>query len=192
MSVISLEEGSVAGKVLREIEESTKQRFLPIIGPVKGKFLADTVLKYGVKQVMEVGTLIGYSSILIAGNLPPGGKVLTMEINPDSVKLAKQNITRANFSGRIDVLSGDALQLIPGIRGEFDMFFLDAAKDEYLDYLRLGEDRLKKGGVVFADNVKIFADRLQDYLRYVRDSGKYRSEYIDAGFDGVEISVKLF
>ena len=72
------------------------------------------------------------------------------------------------------------------------MVFLDAAKNEYLDYLKLSESRLKKGGIVVADNVKIFAGQMRNFLDYVRDSGKYRSRFFDAGFDGVEVSEKLF
>ena len=70
--------------VLKEIEEKTRQRFLPIIGPVKGKYLVETVRKYRVEKVLEVGTLIGYSAVLIANNLPAGGHVYTIEINPQS------------------------------------------------------------------------------------------------------------
>jgi len=72
------------------------------------------------------------------------------------------------------------------------MLFIEAAKDEYFRYLNLAENNLKKKGVVFADNVKGFADRMKDFLEYVKNSGKYESRFIDVGFDGVEISIKLF
>lgn len=178
--------------VLNEIEELSKEQFLPIIGPVKGKYLVDTVKRFTAKNVLEVGTLIGYSAILIAKILPHDGKVFTIEINEESVKLAEENIRKAKLSDKIVIYIGDALEVIPQIKEEFDMIFLDATKEEYLDYLRLCENKLKKGGVVFADNVKIFADELKDYLHYVRNSGRYRSEYFDVGFDGVEVSIKVF
>ena len=82
--------------------------------------------------------------------------------------------------------------IIPTLNESFDMVFIDASKNEYLDYLKLSEDKLKKGGVVFADNVKIFAHNMQNFLDYVRNSKGYRSEFIDVGFDGVEVSEKLF
>jgi predicted O-methyltransferase YrrM len=82
--------------------------------------------------------------------------------------------------------------VIPSINDKFDMVFLDATKDEYLEYLKLSENKLEKGGVVFADNVKMSAHEMRDYLDYVRKSGRYKSKYIDVGFDGVEISTKLF
>lgn len=181
-----------ADTVLREIEGQSRSRFLPIIGPVKGKKLAETVKQFKVKRVLEVGTLIGYSAILIAENLPDDGKVFTIEINPRSARLADENIKRAQLSSKIEVHIGDALSVIPALQGEFDMVFLDATKNEYLGYLKLTEEKLKKGGVVFADNVKIFAGAMQDYLDYVRNSGKYQSQFFDFDFDGVEVSVKLF
>jgi caffeoyl-CoA O-methyltransferase len=178
--------------VLREIEELSKRTYLPIIGPEKGKHLVDTVRRFNVKSVLEVGTLIGYSAILIASNLPQEGRVVTLEINPKSAKLAKENILRAGLADKIEVHVGNALTVIPRMNGTFDMVFLDAAKDKYLKYLKLSEDKLERGGVVFADNVKTSAHEMRDYLDYVRNSGRYRSEYVDAVFDGVEISTKLF
>ncbi len=181
-----------AEAILREIESLSLVKFLPIIGPVKGKYLVEAVRKYKVKRVLEIGTLVGYSAILIAKNLPEDSEIFTIEINPQSAGIAKENIQKAGMADKIKVHIGNALEVIPRIKEEFDMVFIDAAKNEYLDYLKLSEKKLKKNGVVFADNVKIFADQMEDFLDYLRNSGKYKSEYIDVGFDGVEISEKLF
>ena len=179
--------------VLREIEALSQIRFLPIIGPVKGKYLVDTVNKYKVSKVLEIGTLIGYSAILIAKSLPDEGRISTIEINPQSARTAQENIAKAGLADKVQVHIGNALQVIPKITSEeFDMIFIDAAKTEYFEYLKLSEPHLKKNGVIFADNVKIFADQMKDFLNYLRNSGKYNSQYIDVGFDGVEISQKLF
>ena len=178
--------------ILREIEALSKRTYLPIIGPVGGKYLVDTVRRFNVKNVLEVGTLIGYSAILIALNLPQEGRVVTIEMNPESARLAEENIQKAGFADRIEVHIGNALTVLPRIDDSFDMVFLDGNKDEYLEYLKLSENKLERGGVVFADNVKMFAHEMRDYLDYVRNSGRYKSEYADVGFDGVEISTKLF
>jgi caffeoyl-CoA O-methyltransferase len=178
--------------VLREIEQVSRRTFMPIIGRVKGKYLVDTVIRFNVKNVLEVGTLTGYSAILIALNLPREGRVATIEVNPKSARLAEENITRAGLADKIELHVGDALTVIPRINDSFDMVFLDATKDEYLKYLKLSENKLERGGVVFADNVKMPVHEMRDYLDYVRNSGRYKSEYIDVGFDGVEISTKLF
>jgi len=178
--------------VLSEIERLSKRAYLPIIGPVEGKHLVDTVRRFSVKNVLEVGTLIGYSAILIALNLPKEGRVVTIEMDPESARLAQQNVQKAGFANRIEVHIGNALSVIPRMNDSFDMVFLDATKDEYLEYLKLSENKLKRGGVVFAHNVKMFAHEMRDYLDYVRNSGRYASEYIDLVFDGVEISTRLF
>jgi predicted O-methyltransferase YrrM len=178
--------------VLREIEGFSKRTFLPVIGPVEGKYLIETIKRFDVERVLEVGTLIGYSAILMAQTLPKDGKVVTIEINPQSARLAEENIRKAGFADKIEVHIGNALTVIPRINDSFDMVFLDADKDEYLEYLKLSENKLERGGVVFADNVKMFAHEMRDYLDYVRNSGRYKSEYVDVGFDGVEISTKLF
>ena len=178
--------------VLREIEDLSERGYLPIIGPQKGKHLVDTVRRFNVKSVLEVGTLVAYSAILIASNLPQGGRVVTIEVKMQSARLAQENIRRAGLDDKIELHIGDALTVIPGMDGRFDMLFLDATKDEYLKYLKLSEDKLERGGVVFADNVKTPAREMPDYLDYVRNSGGYSSEYIHVGFDGVEISTKLF
>ena len=178
--------------VLREIEDLSKRTYLPIIGPVGRKYLVDTVRRFSVKNVLEVGTLIGYSAILMAEHLQQDGRIASIEINPESAKLAEENIRRAGLADKIELHIGDALTLIPGIDDMFDMVFLDAAKREYLEYLKLSESKLEKGGVVFADNVRMSAHEMRDYLDYVRNSGGYKSQYIDVGFDGVEISTKLF
>ncbi len=82
------------------------------------------------------------------------------------------------------------IQIIPKLKGVFDFAFINAEKNEYLDYLRLVEDKLREGTVIVADNAGIFAKQMRDYLDYVRTSGKYSSKYVQVGVDGVEISVK--
>jgi len=87
----------------------------------------------------------------------------------------------AGIKPKVEVLVGDALKLIGELEGEFDMVFLDANKREYLEYLKLVEDKLHKGSVVVVDNAGSFADLMKDYLDYVRKSGKYDSRFIPVG-----------
>ena len=182
---------SGAINVLRQIEAASEKKFLPIIGPHKGKLLEEEIRKAKPKHVLEVGTLIGYSTILMGKELDDKAEIVTIEIHRDEAELAGKNIMRANIPARVKIISGDALQVIPTLRGEFDFAFIDAEKSEYYQYLKLVEDKLIKGTVVFADNAGVFADLMGDYLDYVRNSGKYRSRYIQVGEDGVEISIKL-
>ena len=180
-----------ADKVLREIEKAAKKEFLPIVGPRRGQVLVETIHKIKPKHILEVGTLIGYSTILMAKELESEAHLITIEIHADNAKKARENIGRAEVRPTIDVIVGDAIKVIPRLKDKFDMVIIDAEKSEYMDYLRLVEDKLHKGSVIVADNAGAAADDMKDYLDYVRNSGKYSSEYLPFDGDGVEVSVKL-
>ena len=180
-----------ADEVLKEIERMTEDEFLPIIGPHKGKVLVEAFRKAKPKHVLEVGTLIGYSAILIGKELNKEATITTIEIHKNEAQVAKQNIERAGIPPRVDVIVGDALKVIPTLKECFDAIFIDAEKTEYFQYLKLTENKLHEGTVIVADNAGIFADQMQDYLDYVRNSGKYKSSFVQVGEDGVEISIKL-
>jgi predicted O-methyltransferase YrrM len=180
-----------AKNILREIEKKAHNEFLPIVGPEKGRVLAKEIRSAKPKRVLEVGTLIGYSAILMGKELDKSAQLITIEIHADEVKIAEENIRRAEIPPKVEVITGDAIKVIPQLTGVFDFVFIDAEKTEYLDYLRLAEDKLRKGTVIVADNAGIFAYQMADYLDYVRTSGKYRSRYVPMGVDGIEITVKL-
>ena len=176
---------------MRNIERDAERRFLPIIGPEKARVLAKLVREVNPKRVLEIGTLIGYSTIVIAKELGDESEIITIEIDEDEAGVAEKNILKAGVKPRIKVIVGDALKVIPSLKGGFDLLFIDADKREYLSYLKLSEDKLHEGSVVIADNVGIFSDLMKDYLDYVRKSGKYRSRVIRVGGDAMEVSVKL-
>ncbi len=159
-------------------------------GSITGDSLICAIADFGVKRVLEIGTLVGHSAITMAANLPEDGIVHTIEINPESAELAMANIRLANLTRKVIVHVGDALDVIPLLVGEFDLIYIDAEKSQYLKYIKSSECHLKENGVVIADNVKRFASEVKDYLEYMRSSGKYRSQYKDLGFDGMEISVR--
>jgi predicted O-methyltransferase YrrM len=182
---------SEANEILKEIEEMAERKFLPIIGPRKGQVLVKTVLEVGPKRVLEIGTLVGYSAILIGKELGAEAHLITIEIHGDEAKIARRNVDRAKIPPTVKVIVGEAREVIPRLQGEFDLIFVDAEKAEYLEYLQLAEGRLHKGSAIVADNAGIFADEMSDYLDYVRSSGKYRSRFVPVEEDGLEISVKL-
>ena len=143
------------------------------------------------KAVLEIGALVGYSAILMARNMK-AGSIVTIERSARNAKQAEKNIKDAGFGNKVQMITEDALKVIKRLKGKFDMIFIDAAKEEYLDYLKLLEKQklIAKGTVIVADNAKIFSDAMKDYLDYVRKSGQYRSSFHDFGFDGMEVSVK--
>lgn len=187
-----------AEKVLKTLEKIGERQFIPSIGPIKGKIIEDVMKKYKPKKILEIGTLFGYSAILMARLLPEDGKIITIEFDENSAEFARKNIEQAGLSNKIEVITGNALEIIPKLKETFDMLFIDATKEEYFEYLRLTEKNLRKGSIVIADNVGIFENAMMDFLDYVRNSGKYNSktvktllEFHEDVEDALEISVKL-
>jgi len=189
-----------AEKVLREIEGAARQRiFLPIVGSSRGQILVKVIREIKPKRVLEVGTLIGYSTILMGKELGSDAHLITIEIDANNAKIAKENIRKAEIPPTVEVLVGGAIEVIPKLEGMFDLVFIDADKTEYMDYLRLIEEKLHKVSVIVADNV----EHAPPYLDYVRSSRKYSSRFIPVRpvkvdhyrshrrEDGLEISVKL-
>ena len=180
-----------ADQILKEIEEKAEIEFMPIVGSERGKVLAEEVRKVKPKRILEVGTLIGYSAILMGRELDKRSRIITIENHAEEAKAAEENIRRAEIPAKVQVIAGDAIQVIPTLKDSFDFVFIDADKTEYFDYLRLIENKLRKGSVIVADNAGFFARQMKDYLDYVRTSGKYSSRFVQVGDDGLEISVKL-
>lgn len=179
-----------ADTVLKEIEAKIGKETLPIVGPVRGQVLTMLVTKMKPKKILEIGTLTGYSAILLAKHLPVGSKITTIEKNPLAAAQARENFKKAGVEQSIDLKVGNALSLIPTLEGPFEIVFIDAEKTEYLDYLKMAEEKMTPQGVVAADNVKIFEAQLQDYLEYVRNSGKYESQTYDFEHDAIEVSTR--
>src|SRR5437667_5405948 len=187
-----------ADTILREIEAIGKRTLLPTIHPEKGKCLTEIVKEKRPKRILEVGALYGYSAILMAKNSPPKAEIISVEKNPEHVRMAMENIRRANMEGRIRIIEGDGRTELERLSGSFDLVFLDAEKTQYLAYLKAVEQNLHKGSVLVADNVGIFKDQMGDYLEYVRKKGAYKSrtvetllEFSDITKDAMEISEKL-
>jgi predicted O-methyltransferase YrrM len=202
--------------VLAQIEETARKEFLPSIGPIKGKIIEDVIKEHKPKRALEIGTLHGYSAILMANIILSGKdgneyfddseydsrKTILVSVEKDQklANIAKKNIQNSKLSEKIQVINGDALEVIPKLKSKFDLIFLDATKSEYLKYLRLVEKHslLNKRAVVIADNVLIYENEMKDYLDYVRNSGKYISrttettlEFTKNVKDALEVSINV-
>ncbi len=177
--------------VLEEIESESEISPLPIIGRDKGALLERLVRTIKPKRILEVGSLVGFSAILMARNLKKG-KIKSIELSKENFKETKLNVDRAGFSDMVQVVNGNALKVIPKLKEKFDLVFLDAKKTDYVKYLKLLEKKnLNKNAIIVADNVKKFAPEVELYLNHVRTSGKYASLYYDFDSDGVEVSIKI-
>jgi len=163
---------------------------IPNIGRAKGRVIRHLIDRHRPRRAIEIGSLLGYSAILIAGALPPSGKLICLEANDYLAKFVKSNAEEAGLGRRVRVIVGDALRVIPLLPGRFDFALLDARKEDYLDYLRQLEPKAAPGAVVVADNTGVFRRDVGEYLAYVRDpAGRWQSREYDFGDDTMEVSV---
>ncbi|EFV12613.1 O-methyltransferase [Segniliparus rugosus] len=127
------------------------------VAPTAGKFLHLLAKISGARRVLEVGTLGGYSSTWFARALPPGGKVVTLEIDPHHAEVARENHVLAGVSGLVEVVVGPAIDSLLAFKAEgvepFDLIFIDADKRNNANYVRLALDLARKGTVIVVDNV---------------------------------------
>ena len=113
------------------------------------------------KYILEIGTYTGYSAICLAEGLAEGGKLITIEKNPEVENIAKRYFSESGHSEKIDFRIGNAMEIIPNLKPTFDLIFLDADKENYLNYYNLTFDKLRKGGIIIADNALWEAKVLQ-------------------------------
>jgi predicted O-methyltransferase YrrM len=149
-----------------------------MIGPVGGAFLSFIVHMTKPSLVLEIGTFTGWSSIAMALALPPGGKIITCDVDPDRVAIARRYAAEAGVADRIQYMLGPALDTLEKLDGPFDVVFIDADKDGYVDYYEATLPKLADGGVILADNT-LFAvlggetgEAIERFNKHVRDDAR--------------------
>ncbi|HXH81582.1 MAG TPA: class I SAM-dependent methyltransferase [Candidatus Tectomicrobia bacterium] len=178
-----------AQRMLAQMDRATRLWHIPIIGRAKGRVVRRLIERHRPTRALEIGSLLGYSAILIASSLPPGGRLTCIEANDFLAMLTRANVEAAGLARRVRVVAGDAVRAIPLLPGRVDFVLIDARKEDYLDYLRAVEPKLVPGAVVVADNTGIFRRDVRPYLDHVRTSGRYRSREVQVDGDAMEISV---
>ncbi len=145
--------------ILQEALEEMKRNGLPGINVSanEGQLLYMLAKLSGARKVLEIGTLGAYSTIWMARALPPEGRVITLEYSPKHAEVARRNLERAGLSDRVEVRVGAGLDLLPQIaangEGPFDLFFIDADKDNYPGYLEWAIKLSRPGSVILSDNL---------------------------------------
>lgn len=192
--------------ILRQMEIYAKENNVPIITPDVAGLLEMLVKSNKVSSILEVGTAIGYSSILMGLCADKDYRITTIERNEETANIARKNIELAGMQKNIYVITGDASELLNNIEGQYDMIFVDAAKGHYMDFFKQSIDNLKLGGIFVCDNVlfrgmvaeksllkrrKItIVKRLRKFLEYISNNESLKTTIIPMG-DGVSISCKL-
>ena len=123
-----------------------------MVGTIEGAFLSFLVFMADAKRVVEVGTFTGWSSIAMAQALPPGGSVVTCDVNEETTAVARRYAEEAGVADRIDFRLGPAVETLATLEGPFDLAFIDADKGGYVDYYEAILPKLSPRGVIVADN----------------------------------------
>ena len=124
-----------------------------MVGPLEGRFLELLVRLTRARRVLELGTFTGWSSIAMASGLPPDGRIVTCDIDPEAQEIARRYAQEAGVADRIDYRLGPALETIRTLEGPLDLVFIDADKEGYLDYYEATLPLLADEGLIVADNV---------------------------------------
>lgn len=190
---------------IAEMEAFAKANEVPISQPESIRFVEVLLKIKGAKKILELGTAIGYSAIRMTNAC--GAEIVTVEISDEMAEIARENFQRAGVCDKVELIQGDAREVIHNIQGEevFDVIFVDAAKGQYMEFFPECERLLKKGGILISDNVlykgmtatdelvvrrKItIVRRLRKYLEMLKNNKNFSTALLPVG-DGVALSFK--
>jgi predicted O-methyltransferase YrrM len=139
--------------VLQDIARAGGERDLPLVDAEVGALLRVLATTVRATRILEIGTAIGYSGIWLAGALPAGGMLFTMEFDEERARQARENFARAGLSDRVSVMAGDAQRMLAKVAGPVDLIFQDGDKKMYEPMLDRFADLLRPGGLLVTDNV---------------------------------------
>ncbi len=141
---------------LNELNRKTHLKVLQprmLSGHLQGRVLSMISHMIRPKRVLEIGTYTGYSALCFAEGLAPGGEIHTIDINEELEDIISEHIAKAGLTDSIHLHFGDALEIIPQLEGDFDLVFIDADKNNYLNYYNMIINRLPSGAFILVDNV---------------------------------------
>ena len=144
---------AVRDAALATVEAQGTRENWPIVGPAEGTLLHILVRLVNARRALELGTAIGYSTTWIARGLAAGGELLTVEHNPDTAKMASENLRTTGVADRVRILVGDAREILKDLEGPFDLIFNDIDKEAYPVVFSRCAELLRVGGVLVTDNV---------------------------------------
>lgn len=186
--------------LLKEMREYAKENHVPIVEEETEEFLKFLIYMKKPKRILELGTAIGYSSSVFFNASKSVEYIKTIEIREDMMEIAKKNHKKLNLDKNIDVVLGDAAEILKDINDKYDMIFIDAAKGQYEKYFNLALKNLEKDGIIICDNVlfkgmianqelvirrKItIVKRLRKFLKDIEENQDFVSSIIPIG-DGV-------
>ncbi len=192
-------------KLVCELEKYAAENKIPILHWQAAELLEIMIKSVSPRRVLEIGTAIGYSTIRIARNLGKNGVIHTIEKSEDNIKVAENNFSQSGFKHKIALLKGDALEIMPRLPKKYDFIFLDADKQDYSRLFDYSLILLKKGGVIFIDNLLwhgyTAADRvpndfskstkiIRDFNNIFMNQPNLKATILTVG-DGIGIGIKV-
>jgi len=176
--------------ILKNIRAADKGQLA--ISEEDGRFLRVLVAVRGAKSVLEIGAASGYSGIWLGlGARESGGKVVSIEYDPERAKEAAENISRAGLTDVVRVVHGDAFKEIPKLQGTFDFVFLDAWKPDYQKFFDIVFPRMTPGAVFAAHNVVNKKTEMEPFLKTIQTHPQLFTSIVSPGSEGLSVSVKL-
>lgn len=191
--------------LLSEMESFAEQNNVPILQTVSAKLLEQLIVMNKPQRVLEIGTAIGYSTIRIARKLGRKATIHTIEKSKDNIAVAKKNFKKAGLDNKIKLFPGDALRIMPQLQKKYDFIFLDADKEDYKKLFDYSMVLLKKGGVIFVDNLlwhgyvaankvpskyRRSTQMIREFNRIFMNQPSLSSTILSVG-DGIGIGVKI-
>ncbi|MCD8104506.1 MAG: O-methyltransferase [Lachnospiraceae bacterium] len=200
----SLDTGN--GAFLDELEQSALENHIPIIRPDMQSFLKVLLALRQPRRILEVGTAVGFSALLMAENTSPDCHITTIENYEKRIAPARENFVKAGMEERITLLKGDALDILPTLQENYDFVFMDAAKGQYIRFLPEILRLLGAGGVLVSDNVlqdgsiieshyaveqrdRTIHKRMREYLYVLKHTDGLLTSIVAVG-DGAAVTVK--
>lgn len=194
------------GEFLDQLEQQSRAAYIPIIRRESAAFLKTMVAAKQPRSILEVGTAIGYSALLMHQVMPADCHITTIEKYQPRIPVAKENFRRAGAIGRITLVEGDAKEILLSLTGSFDFIFMDAAKGQYLSWLPVILKLMPVGGLLVSDNVlqngdiiesrfaverrnRTIHSRMREYLFTLKHMEELESSVIPIG-DGMTVSVR--
>ncbi len=187
---------------LQKIKEKALKEYIPIIMDDTLEVVDNILKELKPSKILEIGTAVGYSAMCFSEYLQEGGKIDTIERDEERAKEAKENIKKVEVADKINILEGDAVEILPTLNKKYDMIFIDAAKGKYPFFLQQALRMLNKNGVILADNILykgyVMSDynkhkqrtavrNLREYIAEVTNNPNLETEILEVG-DGLAIS----
>ncbi len=139
---------SVADRTRTELPDVSQM----MVGSLEGRFLELLVFGMRARRILEIGTFTGYSAIAMAAGMPDDGKIITCELDPDHLKLARSHIEASGYADRIEIREGPAIETLASLDGPFDLIFIDADKSSYVEFYEATLPKLAPYGLLAVDN----------------------------------------